>query len=184
MGLQSWTRLRRGAIDSHSKLSAGEHTLWCHLSVCRIVKCTVVGTTLGPASAMGMSAVSPGVPQALFSQNHQCRSTEFGSQVHSCCAPGPAMGAREAAQPCLHVHAPKSPWIPRLDPSQPQQHPCLLRYLSDPEFTKPEVVVYIPSHRERFQPSFLRTGAPGAQLWFQPCFCMWTNHRCLCPEPA
>ena len=32
MGLQSWTRLRRGATDSHSKLSAGEHTLWCHLS--------------------------------------------------------------------------------------------------------------------------------------------------------
>ena len=90
----------------------------CH-PVCRITKCTV-GTALGPASAKRMSAVSPGVPQALFLQKHQCRPTEFRSQVHSCCAPGPVMGAMEAAQPCLHVHAPKSPRIPRLDPSQPQ----------------------------------------------------------------
>ena len=147
----------------------------CH-PVCRIAKCSVVGSALGPASAMGMSAVSPGVPQALLSQNHQCRSTEFGSQVHSCCAPGPAMGTMEAAQPCLHVHVPKSPRMPRLDPFQSQQHLCLLRYLADPEFTKPAAVVYIPSHRERFQPSFLRTGTPGAQLWFQPCFCTWTTH--------
>ena len=129
----------------------------CH-PVCSIAKCTVLGTALGPASAMGMSAVSPGVPQAIFSQNHQCICTEVGSQVHSC-APGPAMGATEAAQPCLHVHAPKSPRIPRLDPSQPQQRPCLLRYLADPEFTKPAAVVYIPSHRERFQP-FLKNWGP------------------------
>ena len=82
--------------------------LTCHL-LCGLTKYTVVGTALSPVSTLGMLAVSPGVPQALFSQGHQHRSTEVRSQDCNSHAPGPTVGAMETAQtlawpsPCVHV---------------------------------------------------------------------------------
>ena len=81
--------------------------------LCGLTKYTVVGTALGPTSVVGMLAVGPGASQTLFSQGHQCGSTEVVSQDCSSCTPGPAMGAMEAAQtlawtnPC--VYAPSKP---------------------------------------------------------------------------
>ena len=76
-------------------------------------KYTVVAIALGPASALGMLAISPGVSQALFSQSHQRRPTEVRSQDCSSCASGPAVGAIEAAQtlswPSPRFHAPTKP---------------------------------------------------------------------------
>lgn len=45
----------------------------CHL-LCGLTKYTVIDTALNPALTMGMPAISPGIPQVLFSQSHQHRS--------------------------------------------------------------------------------------------------------------
>ena len=50
--------------------------LLCHLSP------AVVGPALNPTSIMGIPEISPRVPQVLFSQDHQYRSTEVWSQDH------------------------------------------------------------------------------------------------------
>ena len=96
------------------ELFTPECALLCHLSpVVQTHKVTAVGTALGPVSTLEMPEVSPSVPQALFSQGHQCRSTEARSQNCSSCAPGPTVGAMEAAQtlawPSLHVYVPTKP---------------------------------------------------------------------------
>ena len=78
--------------------------------LCRFTKYTVVSIALGSSSTMGMMAVGPGLPRALFSQGRQYRSTEVGSQDCSSCASGPGVRAMEAAQtlaqpsPCMHTH--------------------------------------------------------------------------------
>ena len=77
--------------------------------LCRLTKCTVVGTALSPTSTVGILAVGPGVSQALFSPGHQHRSTEVRFQDCSSHAPGPAMGVMHAAQilaqpsPCVYM---------------------------------------------------------------------------------
>ena len=70
---------------------------------------TVVNTVLGPILTEGMLAIGLGDYQALFSPGHQCRSSEVRSQDCSSRAPGPTVGAMEAAQilalpsPCMYV---------------------------------------------------------------------------------
>ena len=91
-----------------------EHALLCHLSpLCRLTKYTAVGTALSSTLTMSMPAIGPGDSQALFSLGYQCRSTEVTSQDCSRCAPGPAVGAMEAAQslvwPNPHVYVPTKP---------------------------------------------------------------------------
>ena len=91
--------------------------LWCWL-----INYTVAGTALRPTLTVGMPAIGPGVFQALFSPDYQHRSTEVRSQDCSNCAPGPAVGAMEAAQilarssPHVYVHT--NPQLLKLDPSQ------------------------------------------------------------------
>ena len=65
---------------------------------CRLAKYTVVGTALGPALAVGMSAFSPDDSQVLLSPGHWHRSTEVRPLDCSNHAPGPTVGAMEAAQ--------------------------------------------------------------------------------------
>ena len=81
--------------------------------LCRLSEYTVIGTAFSPTSTTGMLAVHPGTSQALFSQCHQRRSTEVRSQDCSSRAPGPAVGAMEAAQtlarPSLLVYTPTMP---------------------------------------------------------------------------
>ena len=67
--------------------------------LCGLTKYTIVGTALDPTSTVRMSAIGPSVPQALFSQGHQCRSTEDRSQDLSSRLPGPSVGVLEASQP-------------------------------------------------------------------------------------
>ena len=81
---------------------------------------TVVGTVLGPTLTVGTPAIGPGDSQALFSPGHQCRSTEVSSQDCSSCAPGPTVGAVEAAQtlawPNPHVYLPTKPTAAKASP--------------------------------------------------------------------
>ena len=65
--------------------------------LCGHTKYTAVGTALSPALTGVMPAIGPGDPQALFSLGHQHRSTEIRSQSCTSHAPGPAVGAMEAA---------------------------------------------------------------------------------------
>ena len=60
--------------------------VWAH-------KVHIVGTALSPISTLGMPAIGPGIPKALFSQGHQCKVTEVRSQDCSSHSPGPAVGA-------------------------------------------------------------------------------------------
>ena len=64
--------------------------------LCGLTKYTVIGTTLCPTSTMDILAVGPGASQALFSQSHQCRSTEVRSQDLSRWAWGPTVVDTEA----------------------------------------------------------------------------------------
>ena len=71
---------------------------------------TVVGAALGPTLTAGMLAIDPEVSQMLFSQVHQCRSTEVRSQdcsSHGSDRSGPTVGAFRAAQTlaCPNPHA-------------------------------------------------------------------------------
>ena len=88
--------------------------------LCRLTKYTVVGIALGPTSFVGVLAIGPGASQALFSPGHQDRSTEVRSKDCSNHAPGPAVGAMEAAQtlaqPSPHVYAPTKPTAAKVRP--------------------------------------------------------------------
>ena len=57
------------------ELSTGKCTLWCHLSLnVQAHKVHYCLHCLQPCLTMGTQAIGPGVPQALCSQSHQCRS--------------------------------------------------------------------------------------------------------------
>ena len=77
--------------------------LLCHLSP------AVVRPALNPTSIMGMPEISPRVPQVLFSQDHQYRSTKVWPQDHYVHVLWPTVEALEAAQilawPGPHKHA-------------------------------------------------------------------------------
>ena len=115
-GRQDWNApTGRGATECSSTGAVQLSVLFCvtfHL-LCILTKYTVVDTALGPTSTLGMLAVVPGVSQKLFPQGHQCRSTEVRSQDCSSRAPGPAVGAMEAAQtlarPSPQVYVPTEP---------------------------------------------------------------------------
>ena len=64
----------------------------------KLTKYTVIGTALSLILPVGMMAVGPGDSQALFSLCHRCRFTEVRPQDCSSHAPGPTVGAMEAAQ--------------------------------------------------------------------------------------
>lgn len=66
--------------------------------IVELTKYIVVGIALDPILTIGMPAISHGVPQALFLQSQQNRSTKIRSQ--DCCghAPEPAVGDLGAAQ--------------------------------------------------------------------------------------
>ena len=66
--------------------------------LCGLTKYTIVGTALDPTSTVRMSAIGCSIPQALFSQDHQCRSIEDRSQDLSSRLPGPSVGVMEASQ--------------------------------------------------------------------------------------
>ena len=78
--------------------------------LCGLTMYTVFGTVFSPALTVGMLAIGPRDSQALFSPSHCCRSTEARSQFYSSLAPGPTVGAMEAAQtlvwpnPHMYVH--------------------------------------------------------------------------------
>ena len=71
---------------------------------------TAVGTAVGPTLTVDMPAFGLDDSQALFSPGHQCRSTKVRSQDCSIHAPGPSVGAIEAActlvWPNSHVYMP------------------------------------------------------------------------------
>lgn len=55
------------------ELPNGECALWCHLSSIVPLIMYSLGILLGPASAVRMQAIGPGVPQMLCSQSYQHR---------------------------------------------------------------------------------------------------------------
>ena len=78
-------------------------------ALCRLIKYTVVGTAVSPTLTLGMPADGPGDSQVLFSPGHRCRFIEVRFQDCTSHAPGPAVGAIEAAQtlawhnPCMYM---------------------------------------------------------------------------------
>ena len=88
--------------------------------LCGLTKYTVVGTALGPTLTVGVRALGCSDSQALFSPGHSHRSTEVRSQDCSSRAPGPAVGAMEAAQtltwPNPHVYVPTKPTAAKARP--------------------------------------------------------------------
>ena len=91
-----------------------------------VTRCTgsqstlLLALPLAPPQQWEGLAVSPGVPQGLFSQGHQHRATDVRSQDHSPRTPGPALGAVEAAQilawPSPHMHVPIKPTVAKARP--------------------------------------------------------------------
>lgn len=65
--------------------------------LCGLTNYTVAGTALSPTLTVDMPAIGLDDSQALFSPGHQCRSTKVRSQGCSIHAPGPSVGAIEAA---------------------------------------------------------------------------------------
>ena len=66
--------------------------------LCGLTKYAIVGIALDPTSVVRMLTIGPSVPQALFSQGHQCRSTEDKPQDLSSRSPGPSVGVLGASQ--------------------------------------------------------------------------------------
>ena len=78
----------------------------CHL-LCRLTGLTVAGTALSYTSAVGMSAVGLGVPEALYSRSWHHRSTGVRYQGHTGCALRAAVGA--ASTPSTRAHKARGP---------------------------------------------------------------------------
>ena len=84
--------------------------------ITRLIKYTVVGTSLRPASTVRMPEIGPGVPQVLFSQNHQCRSIgtdplKSGNRatVVAHLDPPWELCKQPRPWPCLHICTPYKP---------------------------------------------------------------------------
>ena len=78
--------------------------------LCELSDYTVVCAALSPTLTVDIPAIGHGVSQALFSPDHQCRSTEVMSQNCTNHGSGPIMDAMQAAQtlawPNSHVYVP------------------------------------------------------------------------------
>lgn len=105
--------------------------------LCHLTKYTVASTAVGPISTLGMPATGPGVPQALFPQEHQCRSTRVRSHGHICHSSGPGGSYKGSADPGPAQspgHMPTKPLtaettpVPALD--TPSVHPDVLQALN------------------------------------------------------
>lgn len=77
-----WSSSTGRRATEHSSARAVHHWLYCFVT-CHLLrgltKYTVVCSALDPISTLRMLMISPGIPQALFSQSHQCKSTEVRS---------------------------------------------------------------------------------------------------------
>ena len=115
------TGRRARAVPRVSVLCCVTWHLLCHLT-----KYTVASTALGPISTLGMPATGPGVPQALFPQEHQCRSTRVRSWDHIRHSSGPGGSYKGSADPGPAQspgHMPTKPLTAEATPFQPWTHP-------------------------------------------------------------
>ena len=154
--------------------------------LCDLSDYTTVGPTLGLTLTRGMLAIGPGVSQTSFSLCHQHRSTKVRSQDCSNHGFGPVVGAMWAAQtlawPSSHMYVPMKSTAAKARPVLAGSIRCPFRCPVGAEFTKPVTGVSICSLcscEERCQLFFLSYMIPGAQLWFQPHFCIWATNRGL-----
>ena len=81
---------------------------------------------LGPCLNLGNASSGSGIPQALFPQEHQCRSTRVRSRDHIRHSSGPGGSYKGSADPGPAQspgHMPTKPLTAEATPFQPWAHP-------------------------------------------------------------
>ena len=99
-GATCWVLLRESCPP-------GVPSLVLPVTCCADTGLTIAGTALSYTSAVGMSAVGLGVPEALYSRSRHHRSTGVRYQGHTGCALRAAVGA--ASTPSMRAHKARGP---------------------------------------------------------------------------